>query len=138
VRIGPEAAGFADAFEHTLTVHGHTVTFDGRALSHGLLPVGVPASGTGFLPRTSTHRLTLLPASGYLLQAGPGVTADLAYTVRSDGTLDYEESCDPFLTGRGTDPLVVGGFPLVLSTVRVDSDLPVSRPWTPCPSPPAS
>ncbi|WP_426361836.1 Ig-like domain-containing protein [Streptomyces sp. E-08] len=123
VRIDPDAAAFADASGHTLTVHGHTITVDGRALSHDLLPVGAPAAGTGFLPRTSTHRLRLLPASGYLLQAGPGVPADLAYTVRPDGTVDYEESCDPFLTGRGTDTLVVGGFPVVLSTVRADSDL---------------
>ncbi|MFF5282729.1 Ig-like domain-containing protein [Streptomyces sp. 62] len=123
VRPAPEAAGFAEASGHTLTVHGHTITVDGRALSHGLLPVGAPVAGTGFLSRASTHRLTLLPASGYLLQAGPGVTADLAYTVRSDGTVDYEESCDTFLTGRGTDTLVVGGFPVVLSTVRADSDL---------------
>ncbi|MEU8619023.1 Ig-like domain-containing protein [Streptomyces sp. NPDC048623] len=123
VRLAPEATGFAHASAHTLTVHGHTITIDGRALSHGLLPVGAPAVATGFLPRASTHRLTLLPASGYLLQAGPGVTADLAYTVRSDGTVDYEESCDPFLSGRATDTLVVGGFPAVLSTVRADSDL---------------
>ncbi|WP_017236314.1 Ig-like domain-containing protein [Streptomyces sp. SS] len=123
VRLDPEAAGFADASGHTLTVHGHTITVDGRGLSHGLLPVGASATVAGSLARTSTHRLTLLPASGYLLQAGPGVTADLAYAVRSDGTVDYEESCDPFLAGRGTDTLVVGGFPVVLSTVRADSDL---------------
>ncbi|GGT72340.1 Ig-like domain repeat protein [Streptomyces lateritius] len=64
------------------------------------------------------------------------MTADLAYTVRSHGTVDYEESCDLFLTGRGTDTLVVGGFPVVLSTARSDSDLLgvtalVSLPQTP-------
>ncbi|MET9375549.1 Ig-like domain repeat protein [Streptomyces sp. NPDC002992] len=123
VLLAPEATGFADADGHRLTVRGHTITVDGRSLSQGLLPVGAPVAGTGFLPRTSTHRLTLLPASGYLLQAGPGVTADLAYTVRPDGTVDYEETCDPFLSGRGTDTLIVDGFPVVLSTARADSDL---------------
>ncbi|MFI7407302.1 Ig-like domain-containing protein [Streptomyces sp. NPDC049627] len=123
VLLAPEASGFAESDGHTLTVRGRTITVDGRALSHGLLPVGAPVTGAGFLPRTSTHRLTLLPASGYLLQAGPGVTADLAYSVRPDGSVDFAESCDLFLSGRGTDTLVVDGFPVVLSTTRADSDL---------------
>ncbi|MFB6838351.1 Ig-like domain-containing protein [Streptomyces sp. NPDC056361] len=119
----PEATGIADTDGHRLRIHGRTITVDGRSLSHDLLPVGAPLTGTGFLTRGTTHRLTLLPASGYLLQAGPGVTADLAYSVRPDGTVDYEESCEAFLSGRGTDTLVVGGFPVVLSAARADSDL---------------
>ncbi|MFE6288028.1 Ig-like domain-containing protein [Streptomyces sp. NPDC057877] len=125
VRLDPAVTdgGYADAAGRTLTVRGRTIVVDGRSLSHGLLPVGAPVTGTGFLPRTSVHRLTLLPGSGYRFQAGPGVSADFTYTVGADGTVDYPRSCDAFLAGRGTDTLVVGGFPVLLSTVRADSDL---------------
>lgn len=118
------AGGCGVAVGNALTVHGRTITVDGRALSHGLLPVGVPdTGGGGYLPRDRVHRLTLLPATGYGFHAGPGLTADFAYTVRPDGTVDYEESCDAFLSGRGTDRLVVGGFAVALSAARADSDL---------------
>ncbi|MFE6101560.1 Ig-like domain-containing protein [Streptomyces laurentii] len=124
VRLPPEAAGIAEAAGNTLTVRGRTVTVDGRGLSHGLLPVGVPDAAAGaFLSPATTHRLTLLPAAGYVFHAGPGVPADFSYTVRRDGTVDYDTSCDAFLTGRGTDTLVVGGFPVVLSADDADSDL---------------
>lgn len=124
VRLPAEAAGIAEAAGHTLTVRGRTVTIDGRGLSHGLLPVGVPDAAAGtFLSPATVHRLTLLPAAGYVFHAGPGVPADFSYTVRRDGTVDYDASCDTFLTGRGTDTLVVGGFPVVLSAADADSDL---------------
>lgn len=124
VRIAPESSGLAEAAGNTLTVRGRTVTVDGRGLSHGLLPVGVPDAAAGtFLSPATVHRLTLLPAAGYVFHAGPGVPADFSYTVRPDGTVDYDASCDAFLTGRGTDTLVVGGFPVVLSAVDADSDL---------------
>ncbi|MFF3734922.1 Ig-like domain repeat protein [Streptomyces sp. NPDC002476] len=124
VRLTPESTGVAQAAGNTLTVRGRTVTIDGRGLSHGLLPVGVPDTAAGaFLPPATVHRLTLLPAAGYVFHAGPGVPADFSYTVRPDGTVDYDVSCDPFLTGRGTDTLVVGGFPVVLSAAHADSDL---------------
>ncbi|MFI8521808.1 Ig-like domain repeat protein [Streptomyces sp. NPDC085481] len=119
-----EAAGVAEAVGSTLTVQGRTVTVDGRALSHGLLPVGVPdADGGSFLSPSTVHRLTLLPAAGYVFHAAPGVAADFSYTVRADGTVDYDASCDRFLTGRGTGTLVVGGFPVALSAAGADSDL---------------
>ncbi|KAB7833817.1 Ig-like domain-containing protein [Streptomyces mobaraensis] len=114
-----ESAGFASAVGGVLTVRGRTVTVDGRGLSHGLLPVG---AGT-FLPPDTVHRLTLLPAAGYVFLAGPGVAADFSYTVRPDGTVDYDASCDRFLSGRGTGTLVVGGFPVVLSAAGADSDI---------------
>ncbi|MFB7915950.1 Ig-like domain-containing protein [Streptomyces sp. NPDC056061] len=124
VRLSPEAAGLAEAAGDTLTVRGRTVTVDGRGLSHGLLPVGVPGAAAGaFLSPADLHRLTLLPAAGFGFHAGPGVPADFSYTVRRDGTVDYDTSCDAFLTGRGTDTLVVGGFPVVLSAADADSDL---------------
>ncbi|WP_405860946.1 Ig-like domain-containing protein [Streptomyces sp. NBC_00090] len=119
-----EAAGVADATGNTLTVQGRTVTVDGRSLSHGLLPVGVPDAGGGtFLSPSTVHRLTLLPAAGYVFHAAPGTTADFSYTVSADGTIDYDASCDRFLTGRGTHKLVVGGFPVALSAAGADSDL---------------
>ncbi|MFZ3493297.1 Ig-like domain-containing protein [Streptomyces sp. 5.8] len=119
-----EAAGVAEAAGSTLTVQGRTVTVDGRSLSHGLLPVGVPDVGRGtFLSPSTVHRLTLLPAAGYVFHAAPGLAADFSYTVSADGTVDYDASCDRFLTGRGTHTLVVGGFPVVLSAAGADSDL---------------
>ncbi|MFD9428203.1 MULTISPECIES: Ig-like domain-containing protein [unclassified Streptomyces] len=120
VRLAPGADGLAEAAGNTLTVRGRTVTVDGRGLSHGLLPDA--AAGT-FLSPATVHRLTLLPADGYVFHAGPGVPADFSYTVHPDGTVDYDSSCDAFLTGRGTDTLVVGGFPVVLSAADADSDL---------------
>ncbi|MFD3663625.1 Ig-like domain-containing protein [Streptomyces sp. NPDC058659] len=117
-------AGVAEATGSTLTIQGRTVTVDGRSLSHGLLPVGVPDAGMGsFLSPDTVHRLTLLPAAGYTFHAAPGLAADFSYTVRADGNVDYDPSCDAFLTGRGTRTLVVGGFPVALGAADADSDL---------------
>ncbi|MFE6063384.1 Ig-like domain-containing protein [Streptomyces sp. NPDC056431] len=117
-------AGVAEATGSTLTIQGRTVTVDGRSLSHGLLPVGVPDAGLGsFLSPDTVHRLTMLPAAGYTFHTAPGLPADFSYTVHADGNVDYDPSCDTFLTGRGTRTLVVSGFPVALGAAEADSDL---------------
>jgi len=104
------------------TVRGHTINIDGRALSHDLLPTGIVGDGA-FLPRATVNQLTLIPASGYSFQPCRGIVADLSYAVRADGSVDFPESCELFMAGKGTRTLVIRGYPMVLNATHADSDL---------------
>jgi hypothetical protein len=122
IEIDPRFAGFASADGGVLTIGGHRIRIDGRALSHDLLPINLLRPNE-VLPRDRVNELTLIPAAGYGFQPGAGIVADLNYTLAPEGVLDYAFSCDGFLGGRGTSTLVVGGYPLVLSAEHADSAL---------------
>jgi hypothetical protein len=122
IQLDPKYASFASASGNTLTIRGHTINFDGRALSHDLLPTGIAGPGT-FLPRATVNQLTIIPATGYGFQPGSGIVADLSYGIGRDGGVNFPESCAEFLTGKGTNTLVILGFPMVLSAAQADSDL---------------
>ncbi|MFJ7249772.1 peptidoglycan-binding protein [Kitasatospora sp. NPDC098652] len=117
-RLDARTNGFASVVGATLTVHGYDVTVDGRALSHDLLSLQPQL----LLPRDVTHRLRVIPADGYGFQAGTSLTG-CRYDLRLDGTVDYPADCDGFQAGRGTDSLVVLGYPLVVDAEQADSDL---------------
>ena len=122
VILDPEFVAFASASGNTLTIHGQRINIDGRALSHDLLPTGIAGEGA-FLPRATVNQLTIIPASGYSFQPGSGIIADLRYAVRADGSVDFPDSCEGFLGGKGTTTLVIRGYPIVLSASDADSDL---------------
>ena len=125
VRIGkldPGFAAFASASGNTLTIRGHTINIDGRALSHDLFPIGIAGPNT-FLPRATVNQLTIIPATGYGFQPGSGIVADLSYGIGRDGGVDFPESCGGFLAGKGTSTLVILGYPMVLNAAHADSDL---------------
>lgn len=75
-----------------------------------------------FLPRATVNQLTVMPATGYGFQAGT-IVANLSYGVGRDGGVDFSESSSGFLTGKGTNTLVILGYPMVLSGTQADSDL---------------
>jgi hypothetical protein len=125
VRIGkldPGFAAFASASGNTLTIRGHTINIDGRALSHDLFPIGIAGPNT-FLPRATVNQLTIIPATGYGFQPGSGIVADLSYGIGRDGGVDFPESCGGFLAGKGTSTLAILGYPMVLNAAHADSDL---------------
>ena len=122
VIVAEEFAGFAAATGNRLTITGYPISIDGRALSHDLLPV-LPLLRNDVLPHGRVNSLVVIPAVGYAFQPGSGIVADFTLTVGVDGTVDFPADCDPFLTGRGTATLVVGGYPLLLDATHADSPL---------------
>jgi hypothetical protein len=83
----------------TLRVNGRTIQVDATAL-------GVPTFdlfGAGTFPATSVQPLTLLPAE-HEIRAD---TRDFSFVVMGDGTLAFDALLYPFLSGAGTDSLVV-------------------------------
>lgn len=122
VIVPPQYAGFASASGRTLTIRGYTIAIDGRRLSHDLLPAALWGYTGGFLRRTTVNRLTLIPAT-YSFHPGSGLGADMTYTLRVDGKITYPDDCEPFLDGRDTSTLVVGGYPLLVDASDADSDL---------------
>lgn len=105
VSVAPEFAGFATAAGDTLILRGCTIHVDGTALSHDVEPTG---AGMSFLPRTSVHELTVLPATGYGFYTGSGIVADLKFGVGRDGQVDvaaefagYAEAAGATLVLRG-------------------------------------
>jgi hypothetical protein len=55
----------------------------------------------------------------YLFQVGSGTqqVANLRWEVRADGLIDFDAAFDAYLSGRGTDTLVVHGHP-----IEIDAD----------------
>jgi hypothetical protein len=119
VILDPSLASFASAEGSTLTIRGHDITVNGTALSADLVPL---PPGEPHLPRTQANHLTLMPARTYLFQMG-NVVADMSYDVTIDGSIDFPQSCDGFLAGRGTKTLVVQGCPVAIDATQADSDL---------------
>ncbi|WP_329453268.1 Ig-like domain-containing protein (plasmid) [Streptomyces sp. NBC_01724] len=109
---------FADAEGDRLEIHGYKVTIDGTALSHNLYILDPEIR----IPCTETRQLTLIPANNYQLLAGSAIVNWL-FHVRTDGTFSFDETCDGFLAGRGTNTLVLHGYPMVLDATHADSDL---------------
>jgi hypothetical protein len=123
VRVAPLYSGFASGSgTTTLTISGYTINVDGRSLSHDLFPV-IPRLSNDFLPRSGVSQLTLIPAAGYGLQPGSGIVADMLFSVGIDGLVDFPVSCDGFLGGRGSDTLIVNGYPVLVDASAADSDL---------------
>ena len=119
VTLDPTLASFATASGSSLIIRGHTISIDGRALSHDLIPL--PPSEP-VLSHAQINQLTLMPATAYLMRAG-SVIGDFSYDVTVAGPIRYSESYDEFLVGRGTTTLAVSGCALVVDASRADSDL---------------
>jgi hypothetical protein len=98
----------------TLVLRGYTIHLDGRRLSHGIYLLAT--AQLGFLSHESIHTVTLLPTQyGYSLQPGSGVLADMVFRVKRTGAVDYDGDCDGFVSGRGTDTIVLRGYPVLLN-----------------------
>src|SRR5262249_48531798 len=75
-----------------------------------------------YYDRQTPQTVNLLPGQHYLWTSGG---ATVYFTVKDDGTIDYDAMLDVFLSGRGTNRLVVRG-----SAVQTDARaLVVSRVW---------
>jgi hypothetical protein len=121
--IDPKLAGFADGTgTNSLTIRGYVIQFDGRRLTHDLLPL-INLIKNDFLPATAVNSLTLIPSDNYGFQPGSGIVADMSFSVGLDGLVDFPISCNGFLQGRGSALLVLLGYPVLVDATQADSDL---------------
>jgi LGFP repeat len=73
----------------------------------------IPNVTPGFVDARSVQTLHVSPGD-YSFQVQSGVFSDLAFTVSPDGKIDYDVSCDAFLSGRGTSALNLNGFEVTI------------------------
>src|SRR5712691_5326177 len=94
----------------TLVVRGHAIKIDARALaSTGFELTNVFGLANRLTPSTDVQTLTLVPFDGYLFQVGAGIIGQFSWGIDRAGRITYDPAFDPFLSGRGTDTLVVRG-----------------------------
>jgi hypothetical protein len=124
VVIDPKFSGFAEATGNLLTIRGYVVQIDGRRLTNGLLP-GIERPNNEFLPSTAVNSLTLIPADGYGFIVDSGTVADMSFDVGIDGRLDYPIAFDGFLQGRGSNLLLLLGYPVLIDATQSDSGLSI-------------
>jgi hypothetical protein len=122
VVFDPKFAGFADGSgSKNLTIRGFVVGIDGRRLTQELLPL-IDRTPNDFLPATVVNFLTLIPSDIYGFQVG-SIGSDMTFVVGLDGLIDFPVSCNGFLQGRGSNTLVLLGYPILVDATQADSDL---------------
>jgi Calx-beta domain-containing protein len=103
----------------TVTFNGVTVNVDARELSTETFTI-LHATSLVHLPSDVVQHLRLMPTmSGYHYGAWTvsGILwPSLGMTIGLDGRVDYPASADGWVSGRGTDTLVIHGY-----TVRIDA-----------------
>ncbi|MFI0412430.1 hypothetical protein, partial [Actinomadura sp. 3N508] len=104
----------------TLSIRGFTMTLDGRALSHDLLPVVV---GGSVLERDRTHELTLVPMGGYRFQPGAYV-ADFYFGLTTDGQIVVDQRFSEFAQASGRT-LTIRGYKITIDGRQLSHDLQV-------------
>ncbi|MFF2131584.1 Ig-like domain repeat protein, partial [Streptomyces olivochromogenes] len=77
------------------------------------------------------HRLALPAHKGYHLKLSSGAVANLEFDVTPSGTIDFDTTCDGFLSGRGSDTLVVKGCPITINGTKLSHDLLMPIPGIP-------
>ncbi|MEU8679430.1 hypothetical protein, partial [Streptomyces sp. NPDC048560] len=107
-----------------VTIHGFTVTIDGRALSHDLEPF---LNGNDKrLPRTNVNQLVLIPAQGYGFVPGPRVIVP-AFDLNPDGTITLTSStaqcATTSTTPNGTPLVTIHGFTVTIDGRALSHDL---------------
>jgi hypothetical protein len=102
----------------TLTLIGLPVTLDARELSNDrYLILGV----TDWLTNTEPYTLRLLPGS-YSIVQGNGLVTEVAFTLNSNGLIDYAAESNAFLAGRGTNSINFIGLPVTLDARELTTD----------------
>ncbi len=102
-------AGFASSIaiaSSPLSGPPFNINIDATALSGGQFDLDFGVNGVGDLSVVETFSLDV---ATYRFRHS---AAHVFFSVTSLGTVDYDASHDGFLTGRGTDTLVVHGYPV--------------------------
>jgi hypothetical protein len=86
------------------------ITFDLRGLSMDAFVIYDMPDGREF----DSHKLeyvSLAPGM-YIIQLYSSMMSDVVFTVKDDGTLDYDDRLEGAVSGKGTRTLTVKGFPI--------------------------
>ncbi|MCX5327887.1 hypothetical protein [Streptomyces sp. NBC_00140] len=110
-----------------VTIHGITVTIDGRALSHDLRPF--LNGNDAVLSRATVHELVLIPAEGYGLVLSRGF-ADFRFAVTTDGRISIGPEHAAFAE-VAERTLTLRGFKVAIDATALSHDLnPELLGWT--------
>jgi hypothetical protein len=126
VVVNAAYSSFASASGSTLTITGHRIQVDARALSHDLLPISLLGYTGGSLPRASVNQLTLIPASGYDFQPGSGIVASFLYAINAAGSVVVDPAYASFASAAGST-LTIRGHTIHIDGRGLSHDLlPIS------------
>lgn len=101
---------------NTLIVHGYPIEVDATALGPGTFSI-TPGFGLPVFDKGAFHPLRLVPGA-YHFAAGSSPIFDWRI-MRSDGTIDFDDSVGPCVFGRGTTRLTAGCRRLMVADTTV-------------------
>jgi hypothetical protein len=78
----------------------------------------IPRVTPNFVDSREVQTVQLAPGI-YNFQIASGLFADLTFTVKPDGNVDYDIDCDSFLKGRGTSTLTILGLEVTIEALRL-------------------
>jgi hypothetical protein len=131
VTIDSAATGIADVNGRTVTIGGHRITLDTRALSHAVVPLLLgPGPGEAVLP-PGLHELVVVPGiSGYSFVSASGVVANFTLTFNTDGSVAVDPRYAGFAQATGRT-LTIRGYRVSLDTGELTHDvIPLLLGWS--------
>ena len=103
-------------------VQGLPIKFDATVMSSSSFSINRGGGGTGATDTMKT--LHLLPGSYGELNVPAGSEAtSFPFDVTTAGTVDFDHAVDAYVSGRGTDTLVVTGLPLTVDATSLSTAL---------------
>ena len=118
--FGLSAAGNATVYHcgSSATVSGSTVnfvgfpfSFDARSLSTNDYVIDAMSLEADLTSSTAVHNYQLMAANGYTMQVGAAIVATFHWGIGAAGLVTYPTADTTFLSGEGTNTLVVHGLP---------------------------
>ena len=103
----------------TLTVVGLPLTINATALSHGDFNILYGGGGSGLSSQVTTVRLLPTTASPLWFQSPASSLNIVPFTFSTSGVVDYDNSLDAYVSGRGTSTLTISGFPIIINATAV-------------------
>ncbi|MDT7041192.1 kelch repeat-containing protein [Candidatus Nitronereus thalassa] len=106
--VGPVAYGVTTGWRPSGPLPS-SIHIDATALTSPTFEV---STKTGSFGTSLVNRVNLIPDQDYTLVISDAAAASLNFRVDVNGLVDFDPALDGFVSGRGTDTLVVSGFPL--------------------------
>jgi hypothetical protein len=105
----------------TVRFVGFPFYFDARALSTNMYVIEAMDLDHEVTPSSTVHTYHLMAANGYGMQVAAAIVASFHWGIGPAGLVTYPAADNTFLSGRGTDTLVINGLPATINATGLGS-----------------
>jgi hypothetical protein len=105
----------------TVRFVGFPFSFDARPLSTSMYVIEAMDLDHEVTPSSTVHAFRLMAANGYGMQVGAAIVASFHWGIGPAGLVTYPAADSTFLSGRGTDTLVINGLPATINATGLGS-----------------